>query len=81
MKVRGSVSAATSHTSQPAQALMANRKPQTTGKAQFGGVHDGLFSPAYQAPGLNRLPLDAAARLRPTKTATAIHMLVSMARS
>jgi 2-methylcitrate dehydratase PrpD len=34
---------------------------QATGKSQFGGVHDGFFSAAYQDPGENIAPVVAAA--------------------
>ena len=34
---------------------------QATGKAQRGGLNQGLASPSYQAPGWNRMPVAPAA--------------------
>jgi hypothetical protein len=41
-------------------AIIKYRTLHATGKSQSGGVHHGLLSDAYHAPGMNRAPDDAA---------------------
>lgn len=54
--------------SQPAIAIRMYRIVQATGKTQFGGVQDGLFSAAYHSPGVKADPDDAAAATNAAKT-------------
>lgn len=63
---------AASHTNHPDTAIAQKSTDQTTGNAQFGGVHFGLRRLAYQAPGRNTAPVDAAAKLATKKIASAL---------